>query len=365
MITINGRFLEQPVTGVQRYSLELLGALDALLAQQPAKARSTALRCLTPPGCTHLPAWNFLDIQTVGHLSGNLWEQVDLPRAARGQLLFSPANIGPYLAPRQVVTIHDPSVFAVPYAYSFLFRLKYRTLIRRLGQIALRIITVSEFSRRELGRWCGIPAQRIQVIYEGHEHILRHPPDESIFDRHSIGQRPYFLTVGSNSPHKNFATAAAAFDMARLPAVDLVVTGGEFSKVFKTPALPAAGSLVRTGYLSDAELRALYQRAVGLIYPSRYEGFGLVPLEAMACGCPVICSSAASLPEVCGDAVLYSPPDDAAQFSAHLQRLLADPALRARLSAAGRAQAARFTWQQAARETWNVLAHALKIQSTK
>src|SRR5450759_231389 len=154
MIYINGRFLMMPVTGVQRYARELIKTMDCLLSKGKIAEKEIDIICLVPPDCNEDPGWSKIQIRKTGHLKGNLWEQVDLPWQARGQLLFSPANIGPCFHDNQVVTIHDASVFAFPQAYSFSFRLKYRITMKRLGKIARRIITVSEFSKRELIHYC-------------------------------------------------------------------------------------------------------------------------------------------------------------------------------------------------------------------
>lgn len=354
-IFINGRFLEQPVTGVQRYCRELLRALDEQLASGQLDSHGFRVVCLASRAARDLPDWKWIQLQTVGQRTGNLWEQLDLPWAARGAVCFSPANAGPYFLPGQVVTIHDASVFAVPQAYSLPFRWKHRTLFRRLGQTARAVLTVSEHSRRELVRWCGIRPEKIRVIAEGREHILRVAADPAVFERLGAGSRPYFLCVGSNSPHKNFSLVLAALARLERQDFDLIIAGGDFSRVFQGQAYALPANARRVGYLPDADLRALYQRAAGFIFPSFYEGFGLPPLEAMTCGCPVLCSNASSLPEVGGDAVLYFDPTDAAQLAGLMERLAADPDLQAGLRQKGACQAEKFSWQSAARETWEVL----------
>ena len=351
-ILINGRFLDQPETGVQRYSREVLRAMDNLLASGWIDREGYRLVCLAPHSARNLPDWKWIQMETVGRRTGNLWEQLDLPWAARGRLCFSPANVGPYFLPGQVVTIHDVSVFAVPQAYSLPFRWKHRILFRRLGQTARTILTVSEFSKRELVRWCGIPAGKIRVIPEGREHILRAPADSTVFERLRIGVKPYFLCVGSNSPHKNFGVVLEA--MARLERKDfeVIIAGGDFGRIFQTQTHVLPENARRVGYLQDAELRALYQRAAGFIFPSLYEGFGLPPLEAMTCGCPVLCSNASSLPEVGGDAVRYFDPTDAGELARQMEQLAATPGLQAELREKGARQAELFSWQKAAQATW-------------
>jgi len=131
-----------------------------------------------------------------------------------------------------------------------------------------------------------------------------------------------------------------------------VVVGGSNQSVFAAgpPLAPATGSarVVHAGCLSDAELKALYQQALGLVFPSLYEGFGLPPLEAMACGCPVVAAHAGALPEVCGEAALYVDPTSTTSIEAALLRLATEPAERERLRAAGLARAATFTWRRSA-----------------
>jgi glycosyltransferase involved in cell wall biosynthesis len=352
-IYVNGRFLAQPLTGVQRYSRELLGALDQL-AETGEIDPAGRLVCLAPPGID-APAWRHVRVQAVGSGAGNLWEQVRLPLAAVGGLLFSPGNIGPYLHPRQVVTLHDASVFAYPQAYTFTFRLKYRLLLRRLGRIARQVITVSHFSRNELIRACGIPAERICVIPHGHEHLLRVAPDERILDRSGLTGRPYLLAVGSASPHKNLAGLVEAMRGFPGSGPVLAVAGGSFPGVFQGQPLDLPPNVRRLGYVSDGELRALYQHAQALVLPSLYEGFGLPLLEAMAFDCPVVCSNRASLPEVAGDAALYFDPTHPTEIRAQIEVAL-QPAVADALRQRGRARRAHFIWANAARQVWQYLA---------
>lgn len=358
VIFINGRFLDHSITGVQCYSRELLNALDDLLANNAINPEKKRIHCLTPQKTLVNPGWNYIQVEKKGRFSGNLWEQIDLLFSSNTGLLFSPANSGPYFSKKQIVTIHDASIFSVRFAYSLPFQLKYRTMLNRLGRTSLKIITVSEFSRRELHHWCGIPDEKIEVIYEGKEHILRQPADETVFSRFGIGERPFFLAVGSNSLRKNFSAAKRAFENAKFDNVDFVITGGSFPTIFKSSKEILPSSIRRTGYISYGELRALYNRAIGLVYPSLYEGFGLPPLEAMACGCPVICSNAASLPEVCGDAAIYCFPNDIQEITRQMKHLVSEPSLRTEMQVKGLIQASKFTWRNAAEKTWKVIEKA-------
>lgn len=355
MIYINGRFLVMPVTGVQRYARELVGALDRLLAEGRLVTGDEDVVCLAPPDYQGRENWSRIVVRRAGARRGNLWEQVDLLRLARGGLLFSPANIGPYFHSRQVVTIHDASVFAVPEAYSLPFRSKYRLIYRRMARIARKIITVSAFSRRELMRFCGIREEQLVVIPEGSEHFTNIPPDESILRRAGLEGRRYFLGVGSQSPHKNLPGILAAFRSLGRDDVALALAGGTFERVFNAAELALPSGARRLGYVSDGELRALYQHALGYVFPTFYEGFGLPVLEAMSSGCPVICSNGSSLPEVGGDAVLYCDPHDPEDIARQMRALCDQPALRMSLAEKGARQGHSFSWETAARRTWDVL----------
>ena len=217
------------------------------------------------------------------------------------------------------------------------------------------ILTVSEFSKHELVRWCDIPAAKIRVIPEGREHILRAPANTTIFKRLQIGLKPFFLCVGSNSPHKNIGVVLEALGRLKRNDFEVILAGGDFEKVFQAQPQILPGNARRVGYLQDSELRALYERAVGFIFPSLYEGFGLPPLEAMTCGCPVLCSNASSLPEVGGEAVRYFDPADAGELAHQMEQLAADSAQQAALRTKGARQAEQFSWEKTAQATWEVL----------
>lgn len=316
-IFINGRFYSQKITGVQRYSRELLLALDEILA---ANSRSTPdLTVLVPPSLAKYPTFKKIKVKKAGFLRGNFWEQIDLPIAARSRLLYSPGNTGPFFSYKQALTIHDASVFAVPEAYSKPFRAKYSFLYKRFAKTAKHIFTDSKFSKQELIRYCGMDSEKMSVVFPGYEHLLRVESDESILSKLALEDRNYFLVVGSLSPHKNFDVVIKALEYIHDEAVQLVVTGGKFNRVFNDRDIIFPQKIILADYVSDGQLAALYGHAKALIVPSKYEGFGFPVLEGLAFGCPVICSTAASLPEVGGDVVTYFDPDDSRQLAEILQ----------------------------------------------
>ena len=352
---INGRFLMQPATGVQRFALEILNSLDILLSSK--NALSTNYICLVPPDRIRdsLPKWQNISIRACGFMHGNLWEQLELPFYSRKGMLIDLCNIGPIFHFSQFVVIHDASVFAVPEAYSTLFKLKYKLIYYFLSRTAKKVITVSQFSKKELKRCLKINSDRIAVIPEGCEHILKAEIDESILDKFSLRGQPYLLAVGSSSLHKNLNSVIKAINLTHEKLPNLVIAGGNFSKVFSKMCNSQDEGIIRLGYVTDGQLRALYENAVAFIFPSLYEGFGLPPLEAMICGCPVACSNRASIPEICGDAAIYFDPTNLSDIQSQIQKLVNDPPTQKSLKQKGIFRAEYFTWERAARSLLTIL----------
>jgi glycosyltransferase involved in cell wall biosynthesis len=347
-VFINGRYLTQSTTGVQRCAAETVRALDHLIVEGEYPAGAWTFTLLVPPSAER-PALEGITVRAVGRGQGQWWEQLQLPMHTRGGLLLSFANVAPLAARSQCVTIHDASVFAVPDAYRITFRTWYRFLLPALGRRADRVLTDSRFSREELIRWARIPERKLAVVPLAGEHILAAPADIQVLARNDLGKRPYIIAVSSGSPHKNLQGVARAVEMAGRDDYDLVLVGGRHSGVFKDGGDGSGTRIQRLGYVSDGELRALYENAACLLYPSLYEGFGLPPLEAMACGCPVIASNAASLPEVCGDAALYCDPRNPSDIAARIREVLDKPEVRQTLRERSLVRARQFRWSATAR----------------
>lgn len=339
-LIVNGRFLTQRVTGVQRYAIEVSRRLKRLRPD---------IRFLAPAGIIHHELACELDVETVGRLRGHAWEQLELPRRLRGAGLINLCNAAPLSVRRQIVTIHDAAPFAVPEAYSRNFTLWYRFMTRRLVRQARRILTDSNFSAGELAFYTGAAADRIAVVPLGREHAEIAVANPRILDRHRLQERPFLLAVGSHSPHKNFGALVRAAERLGNASVTIVVAGDANPRVHaSTPEAAPIASLLHVGAVSDGELRALYEAAIGYIHPAYYEGFGLPPLEAMTLGCPVLTSRAASLPEVCGEAASYFDPFDDVSIAESIRRFAADEPSRARFRQLGLARASLFSWDKTA-----------------
>lgn len=347
-IVINGRFLSRQHTGVDRFAIESIRALDELLvADDPAVTRMS-FEIVAPKQARAPAGLRRIGFTQTGRLQGHLWEQLELTRALKGRRLLNLCNTGPLLVRRQAVVIHDAATVRVPDAYTRAFRLSYRVLMPALGKRADSVMTVSDFSRRELDACWGIAADGVDVVAEGGEHLLREPADVTVLERHGLRPQAYLLAVGSMAPHKNLTALLRAVSSPTVLPIDLVIAGGSNSRIFSDVDFPVSTRVRRLGYINDRELRALYESALAFVFPSRYEGFGLPPLEAMACGCPVVSSAAASLPEVCGDAALLVDLHDPMALRRAIQRILTEPMLRDGLRAAGLRRAAQFGWQRAA-----------------
>jgi glycosyltransferase involved in cell wall biosynthesis len=389
-ILINGRFLAQPVTGVQRYSIELLRTLDQLLdefyidlgapnsttiKQLGTEIKRSAIAIFAPSNIHTDLNLKHIPIHQVGYLKGHLWEQIELPFYSRDALLINLGNTAPFFKRNQTVVIHDASVFAIPEAYIPLFSAWYQLLYKQLGKVAKQIITVSNFSKAELVKYCQIDPAKVQVAYLGKEHISSQVPDLEFLKQHGIGDRPFCLAVSSPSKHKNFGAVLEAIALleksnpepTELP-FEVIVVGQANLKIFD-PSTQSANTLdpIRSvrylGSVSDRVLKALYQTASCLIYPSLYEGFGLPPLEAMTCGCPVITSNSASLPEVCGDAVLYCDPHNPDDIAGKIQQLIGNKDLREDLRRRGLIQAEAYSWRTSAQMILTAIAEHLPNKS--
>lgn len=342
-VVFNGRFLTQRGTGVQRYARESLLALDDLL---PRLAGSRIGFVLAVPGDAVCPPLRHMSIVKLSGLRGHLWEQVQLPLYARGDLLVNFNYSGPVAKRRQLITVHDATVRAMPECFSLRYRLVQDALIAMLQSRVAGVMTVSEFSARELARHYDI-TRRIAVGREGWSHALANGDTAAVAARYGLEAGKYLLLVGSIKPNKNLGVVARALAQAPVPWT-VAVAGQSDARIFRD-ACQTGEQLKFLGYVPDEDLGALYAHAAWLLFPSLYEGFGLPALEAMANGCPVIAAEAGSLPEVCGDAALYFDPRDASALAALLAGPARDPVLRERLRRAAVRRLAHYTWSANAR----------------
>ncbi|HEV8681887.1 MAG TPA: glycosyltransferase family 1 protein [Actinomycetota bacterium] len=260
---------------------------------------------------------------------------------------------------RLVVTVHDLAFRVYPRLFPVVWRNLFRAGVRRAAANADAIITVSEQTARDLVRFTRADPNRVHVIPLAAALPEVGADPEEVVDRLKV-PRPYLLFVGLLEPRKNLVRLVRAYRRAvvtgALPHALVLAgpMGWHARQLLREVAMPGPGEVVLTGRVGARDLDGLYRGASGFAYPSLYEGFGLPVLEAMVRGVPVVASAGSSLPEVTGDAALLAEPRSTGQLAAAIERVLAEEDLAARLSAAGRARAAGFSWERTARMTLQV-----------
>ncbi|HEY7033362.1 MAG TPA: glycosyltransferase family 1 protein [Thermomicrobiales bacterium] len=347
-------------SGIGRYLDRLLGALPAALGDDQLVAY--AGRGVDPPHPSLTRSWRRAWVPSDRPPLRIAWEQTALPVAARRDRLdvfHGTMNVLPRSLPcPAVVTVHDLAFLRWPDQVP---ARRYRYLsvgLKAATKRAARIIAVSASTKSDLVELLAVDPSRITVTHLGVDARFRPPGAEerrALLDRHRL-VRPYLLAVGNLEPRKNLPALLRAF--ARLaPDIphDLVLIGAEgwlTGEIHATLAALRLGGRVRmTGFVDDDELPVWYGAADLFVYPSRYEGFGLPVVEAMACGTPVVTSNVSSLPEIGGDAALLVDPADEASIADGVRRVLTDPAFAGDLRRRGRHRAAEFTWERTAAQT--------------
>ncbi len=274
--------------------------------------------------------------------------------AKRPDVFFSPGFNPPAVcATPLVITIHDLTHIRLPALATFSRRLYYRLLVKPASSRAYRVITVSEYSRMEILKWTGLSEASVVNVGNGVD------PTFCWQGRRYEPGYPYILHVGALRPHKNIGRLLSAFERIGCCNLHLVLTGKETAEI---TAQLQEGKLQKRvhflGCVKDEDLPALYRGAICLILPSLIEGFGLPPLEAMACGTPVIVSRTTALPEVVGDAGLLVDPLDISDIQDAMEHMLSDAGLRQKFREAGLSRARLFCWNRVAEKVRRVVEEA-------
>lgn len=348
MFVVNGRYLTQKATGVHRYAFEICNKLHEMGVDFHVAV----------PNEIH-PDYKFsFKVVKCGSLNTHLWEQISLPRYLKrigSPLLISFTGCGPLNYSNQIMTIHDVSHERYPEWFSKNYYRFYHYMMPRIGKKAHAVLTVSEFSKKEIVDTLGINSEKIHVV---HSNVPFHnkPSKEEIlnFTRNPEAER-YILAVSSMDPRKNFVRLVEAFEKIKDKSVKLYIIGMSF-KAFNTPDLQKLiGENVHLpGYIPDEKLQTMYQNALLSIYPSLYEGFGLPPLESMTYGCPVINSDIPALREVSQDAALYVNPYNVEDITQKIEQLLVDEPLRKELQEKGLLQIKKYSWDKSAKQVYEL-----------
>jgi glycosyltransferase involved in cell wall biosynthesis len=347
------------------YTLELARAITAcdgdieitLLAtsRDAVPHLPPGFRAYVLPGCKWLPG-----LMVLGNVAA-----AAAVRACRLDLVHDPTGVSPFFLRRRsggwvaVGTVHDLVSFVYPETHTVLTNFMHRVWLPRALGRATAVVTVSQHSKKDIVRYLGLDAARIEVIPCGvgaqFSPLAEAGEGERLAARYGIRQ-PYILYLGAVTARKNLTGLLQAFARLRvsLPQYTMVVAGAPAWKAAPVhdtvKRLEMAPHVLLTGYVSDGDVPALYRQADLFAFPSLYEGFGRPPLEAMACGTPVVTSNSSSLPEVAADAALLVDPQDPGAIAAAMATALTDADLRRDLVHRGLARARRFTWEQAGRE---------------
>jgi glycosyltransferase involved in cell wall biosynthesis len=348
MLVINARFQTRPITGVERYAHELTRRIrDKTRYEVPA------------------PAWH--------GARGHVWEQFLLPaRVAPREWLFSPANTGPALVRRQIVTIHDLSPLEHPEWFARGFALWYRWLWPILARRVQGILTDSNFSRARIIARLHIPPEKVIAVPTGVDTAVFHPvaaPEQDRIRAKYGLAKDFLFFVGSLQPRKNLPRLLTAWEHLHpeFPDLDLVIAGTSGPQ-FQTSRIHS--SLITSitshtsprflGYIPDADLPALYSTALGLVHPGLYEGSGLTLLEAMASGCPVLAANNTALPEVVGEAGVLFDPLRVEDLVQKLRLFFKNADFREKLRFQGEDRVRIYPWERASDEFHKAL-HKFQI----
>ena len=384
-IAFNGLFLQDPGSGTGQYTrhlLEALGRVDGV----------NDYLILSPRDITDVPQtpstfeWRTAPVGRLERGGRNVeklvWEQYTFPAAAKrehARLMHIPHFAPPLLTHGipTVVTIHDVIPLRLPAYRASPAAVAYAQLVARAAKQTTTVITVSEYSKRDIMELIGLPADRIRVVYEAPAHQYRRAQGADRLrearERYGLPERFILCTAGLDQ-RKNLSTLVGAFAAAyhEIGDPDLCLfISGDPKRLGSSPLFPdwrpLAATLgiadqVKCAYIAEADKPLLYSAASCFVYPSLYEGFGLPPLEAMACGAPVLCSDRTSLPEVVGRAGILVNPEDPDALGDAMRRVLTSAELRDDLRARALAHAKRFTWAQVAVETSAVYAEVMGIR---
>jgi glycosyltransferase involved in cell wall biosynthesis len=354
-VIVNSRFLTQKITGVQRFGIEVSRRLANL---------SGNFTFVSPHNVLHNKIAEELNVVCYGRLRGHFWEQIELPRFLKSRrenwLLLNLGNTGSLRYGNQITTIHDLGFLHNPAWYSKRFYMFYKFLIPRVINSSRIVITVSEFSKSELIIKLNVAEEKIKIAHNGVSPVFL----KSAKERKKVGDSRFILMVSSIDPRKNMEGAIAAFGKLEDKSIRLVIAG-EKNRIFADSkignSLLESGRIRIIGVRDDESIRSLYTGAELIIFPSFYEGFGLPPLEAMACGCPCVVSNIASLSEVCGDAALYCDPYNIDDIAEKMNLILADTILRDGLIDRGYERAKGFTWDKTAENILNYIKEEMEL----
>ena len=340
MIVVDARFLTMNMVGVVRFSMEISRRLKRYYGKE--------IEFVCPKNIVLKDYAKELNPRIIGHNKGFLWEQLDLLlylKKRGNPLLISFFGISPILYFNKISTIHDLTYIRYPQTFTKQFRLFYRLFIPLVIKSSRHLFTVSEFSKKELCEYYHIDKKRIDVIYNGVDERFKKEKDEAI-------EKDNYILVPASGIHKNFIMATSAFLEATkdIPTAKIKLLGTK--GCIKDSNICANNKVEYTGKIDDEQLIKLYSNAKAFVFPSFYEGFGIPVLEAQKCGCFVISSDAASLPEILKDSAILISPNNKSEYVNIIRKVYEETYDRTPYIELGYENAKRFSWEKSSEQAF-------------
>lgn len=353
-IAINGKFYAAGINGVHRVADRLIREIDRQLGTRN-KLPQPDVQLLLPKRRRWEPRLDNVRLvyEPIGHTQA--WEQLVLPWRARGRVLVNLCNLAPLLHRQKLLLLHDAQFLFPDSSYPARLRWGYRILTPWMARTSTRVFTVSEYSRQMLDVFGVSRRERTCVVHNGADHILETGASSSALSAAGLAAGCYAVHFASGKAYKNSRIVFEAFQDPALSDVTLALVGVKGPQQLAAYGLKPPPRVAYLGPLDDAQLRAVYENALCLLFPSRTEGFGLPPVEAMICGCPAIVSPAGAIPEVCRDAAIYADVEDPAGWAAAVAHCRDDNGWRTAKVAAGRNRAEQFLWVKAGRTVFDAI----------
>lgn len=301
-IVLNGKFLSQKITGVQRYAREILNCLDPLVADLD-------IEIVMAEDAKDIPSLKNIKKITLSGKASVFWEQVKLPFYIKRQKAIGLhlCHVAPLLKP-DIVCIHDTNVARNPQWFTKKIFLWYGLIHKVCAMRAKKILTVSEFSKKELQDIFKISDSRIENIGSGWQHVQRISNDQKTLEQYDLKEKNFYFSLGTRAPHKNIHWI---YEYAQKhPESTFAMSGSSYGRIFGRIKETIPENVKCLGYLSDEEIKSLMQSCKAFVFPSFYEGFGLPPLEALSSGAKVIVSDIPVMREIFGGTVLYINPNN-------------------------------------------------------
>jgi glycosyltransferase involved in cell wall biosynthesis len=347
-LVINARFLTQNITGVQRFAIEI--------SKQLKKLYGDNMQFVSPKNIIHHDLAKDLNVKIIGNNIGHLWEQIDLPlylSKNASPLLLNLGNTAPLLYLNKIIVLHSLS-FLYKKWNSLAFHFLYKMMVP-LNLISSKFVfTVSQYTKKEITEHYSYISliDKMDVIYNGSF------GSEKLHIQSIENKQNYLLYVGSISSSKNVNGLVDAMSLVQVENKNIVlkIVGSLNNKVFKDKKIASNPSIEFCGHINNPEeLKELYLNAKAFIFPSLYESFGIPPLEAQECGCPIIISNSTALPEIYNDSALYFDPYDVNDISNKIITLFDNKALQQELIDKGFENIKRFSWETSAKKITEVV----------